>query len=193
MRSFVRWSMMALVVAAVAIGASLSAQNPPKPQPPAVTSPTQAAGGTRIAFVNANALLKGMPGFAQAESTWNKEAETADGEARKLQAAFDSSVAQFQQSQAMMTPSNRSAKEKQLQAQQDSTQAKINSIRARIEKRQNELLSPMQERLRAVIDGIRAEGNYWMIIDIGTSASIVSYDKTLDITVRVAQRLASSN
>jgi outer membrane protein len=192
MRSFVRWSVMALAVGATVGASGLAAQNPPRSQP-ATPAPTQ-AGGVRIAFVNASALLRGMPGYAQAESLFTKEAQSADGEMRKLQVGFDSAVAQYQQSQAMMTPSNRTAREKQLQAQQDTVQAKINQIRGRVEQKERELLSPLQDRLRAVIEGIRAEGNYALIIDIGSqvSANIVTYDKSLDITVRVAQRLAAA-
>jgi outer membrane protein len=95
----------------------------------------------------------------------------------------------------MMTPSNRTAKEKQLQAQQDTIQTKINQIRGRVDARERELMTPMQDRLRAVIEGIRAEQNFALVIDIGSqaSANIVSYDKSLDITVTVAKRLAASN
>lgn len=202
MRSFVRWTILApaaaLFVGVSTLGGQTPPPPPPKPQPaaPSPATATNAAPGTfRIAFVNAPALLRGMPGYAKAESLWTKEAEGADAEMKKLQAGFDSAVAQYQQSQAMMTPSNRSAKEKQLQAQQDSIQTKVNQIRARVDAKERELLAPMQDRLKAVIEGIRAEANYSLIIDIGSQVSqnIVAYDKSLDITLRVAQRLASSN
>jgi len=199
MRSFVRWTMMAPAAALMAGASHLAAQTPPpppaKPQPAAVAPSSAPTGTFRIAFVNAPALLRGMPGYAKAESLWTKEAEGADAEMKKLQQQFDSAVAQYQQSQAMMTPSNRSAREKQLQAQQDSTQVKVNQIQARVQAKERELLAPMQDRLKAVIEGIRAEANYSLIIDIGSQVSqnIVAYDKSLDITLRVAQRLASSN
>jgi outer membrane protein len=191
MRSLVACGMMAL---ALPLGAShLAAQNPTRPA--ANAQPAPAGQPARVAFVNAGALLKGMPDFSKAESTWTKEAEVADAEVRKLQTVFDSAVAQYQQSQALLTPSTRSTKEKQLGAQQDSLQAKINQIQVKVQQRQGELLAPMQDRLRAIIEGIRAESNYSMIIDVGSqaSANIVAYDKSLDITVRVAQRLAASN
>jgi Skp family chaperone for outer membrane proteins len=169
--------------------AAAQASQPAKPQPAAPAT------GIKIGFVNAAALLKGMPGYVQAESTWTKEAEAANSEAQKLRAVFDTAVAQYQQSQAMMTPSNRTAKERQLQAQQDTLQGKLQQLSNRVAAKERELLQPLQERLRAIIDGIRAEGNYAVIIDIGSeaSANIISYDKSLDITVRVAQRLAQTN
>jgi len=151
-------------------------------------------GAVKIGLVNVQALLRGMPGFAQAESTYNKEFEAGQTEAQKLQAVFDSSVAQYQQSQAMMTPSNRTARERQLQAQRDTVVAKVQAIEARVAAKQRELLGPIQDRLRAVIDGVRAEGNYALIIDVTSeiAAGIIAYDKALDITLKVAARLAGS-
>lgn len=182
------WTLVALAVSM----SDLPAQDRPQTQPAAATS-NQAS---RIAFVNAQALLRGMPGYAQAESTYAKEAEAAQAEAEKIQATWDSTVAQFRQASAMMTPSNRTARERQLSAQADTVQGKLRAIEARINARERELISPMQDRLRAVIDGIRAEGNYAMIIDIASQfaqGALVAYDRTLDITLRVAQRLAGQS
>ena len=182
-----------LVVGLVAVVCvAVLAQNPQRP--PAANPQTQApaANGARIAFINAGALLKGMPGYQAAESSFAKEGEAAQKEAQRVRAPFDSAVATYQASQAMMTPSNRTAREKQLAAQQDSVQARLQAIQNRLAGKERELLQPMQERLKSIIDGIRAEGNYAMIIDLGSEAStnIISYDKALDITLRVAQRLA---
>jgi outer membrane protein len=155
-----------------------------------------AAGAGRVAFVNARALLTGMTGYAKAESTYTKELQTAQSEAQKLQAVLDSAVSTYQQSQAMMSPSARTAREKVLAAQRDSLEGKLQALQEKVGARERELLEPMQRRLTAIIDGIRAEGNYAMVIDLGNPAVtqlIVSYDKALDITDRVARRLLQSN
>ncbi|NOT08194.1 MAG: OmpH family outer membrane protein [Gemmatimonadales bacterium] len=154
------------------------------------------AGGLRIAFVNASALLRGMPGYAKAESTYTKEATAAQAEAQKIQAGIDSAIAQYQQSQAMLSPSARTAREKSLGAQRDSAEARLQTIQERLNGRERELISPMQQRLGAIIEGMRAEGNYALILDVGNpnfATFFVAYDKSLDITTRVAQRLLQSN
>jgi outer membrane protein len=152
--------------------------------------------GARIAFVNAGQILRQMPGYARAESLWTREARTAEQEAQKLRAPFDSAVAAFQQSSAMMTPTNRTAKERSLRAQSDTLQQRLQALEQRVDARERELLTPMQQRLSAVIEGIRAESNYWFVVDLGNQASaavIVSYDKALDITDRVLRRLQQSS
>lgn len=187
MRSVVRNVMLLMLPAALAGVTSARAQA----RPAAGAPPTPAS--LRIGFVNAQALLRGMPGFAQAESTYAKEAQSAQAEANRLQAAWDSTVAQYRQSQALMTPSNRTAREKQLQAQQDTLNGRLQTLDAKINAKERELLGPMQDRLRAVIDGIRAEGNYAMIIDLSSQSAswIAAYDKSLDLTLRVAERLTA--
>lgn len=192
--SFVRTGMLAMATLVIIGTAPLAAQTPQKPPAASPQQTAPAGAGPRIGFINVSALLKGMPGYQQAESTFAKDGEAAQAEAQKIRAVFDSAVATYQQSQAMMTPSNRTAREKQLQVQQDSVQAKLQAIQTRLANRERELLTPMQERLKAIIDGIRAEGNYVMIIDLASTASenIVSYDKSMDITLRVAQRLAQA-
>jgi Skp family chaperone for outer membrane proteins len=179
---------LGLGLALLSLGGSLAAQASPSSPPP------QAASG-RVAFIRANTILRSMPGYARAESTWTKEAEATQKEMQRMQAVWDSTLAAYRQSSAMMTPSARTAREKQLDAQGDSLNVKFQSLRDRIDARERELLTPMQTRLQAVIDGVRGELGLYMVIDLDnpSSANIISYDKTLDISDRVARRVMQSN
>lgn len=187
---------MNVVVRRLAIGlvlVSLSgAQSAAAQQTPAAAGTVPA--GARIAFVNARAILQAMPGYAKAESLWTKEYQTAQSEGQKLQSALDSAFATYQQAQPMLSPSQRTTRERVLGAQRDSLEGKLQALQDRVQSRQQDLLSPIQQRLTAVIDGVRAEGNYWMILDYtGQGTGIISYDKSLDISDRVARRLQQSN
>jgi Skp family chaperone for outer membrane proteins len=135
-----------------------------------------------------------MPGYAKAESLWTKEYQAAQQEGQKLQATLDSAIATYQQAQAMLSPSQRTTRERVLGAQRDSLEGKLQALQEKVQSRQQELMAPMQQRLTAVIDGMRAEGNYWLILDYtGQGSGIISYDKSLDISDRVARRLLQSN
>ena len=95
----------------------------------------------------------------------------------------------------MLSASAKAAREKTLKAQGDSLQAKLSAIQDRVNAKERELLTPMQTRLQAIIDGIRAEGNFAAVIDLDNpaSANIISYDRALDITDRVLRRLLQSD
>lgn len=178
---------LGLGLALLTLAGPLGAQGVPSSPPGQATS--------RVAFIRATQILRSMPGYAKAESTWTREAASAQKEMERMRAAWDSTLAAYRQSSAMLTPTARTAREKQLQAQSDSLDAKTQTLRERIDARERELLTPMQTRLQAVIDGIRSELGLIMVIDLDnpSSANIIAYDKTLDISARVAQRVTQSN
>lgn len=154
----------------------------------------QTTSPTKIGFVNARAVLAGMPGYAQAESLFVKERDRAQAELASLRQVFDSAVAEFEQQQAILSPSSRAAKRQELEQQQQRLEQRTQQLSEEMERKQTELLDPMQRRLTAVIDGLRAEGNYAFIFDMGTlGPAIISADQTLDITSRVIERLRQSN
>jgi Skp family chaperone for outer membrane proteins len=149
----------------------------------------------RIAFVNARAALASMPGYAKAESTYVKEGEAAQsGDAKaadrpRLRRSPTSSSSR-RCSPRPTAPTRR----KELETKNEQLQTRAREIQQRMGQRERELLQPMQERLSAIIDGIRAESNYTMIIDLGAQGlGIVTYDKSLDITQRVVARLRQTN
>lgn len=150
-----------------------------------------APAGARIGYVNVGAALRAMPGWAEAESTYTREFEAVQEELRGLQVALDSSAQAFQQQSAMLSPTLRTQRQRELQEQDERFQARVQELQQRMARREQELLDPMQDRLTAIIDGLRAEGNFAVIFDIGAQASglIVSIDRSLDITPRVMQRL----
>lgn len=186
MKVVVRRLAIGLMLVSMAGAQSATAQQPQNP--PATVA------GARIAFVNARAVLQAMPGYQKAESLWTREYESAQIEGRKLQATMDSALANYQQAQPMLAPSQRTTRERVLTAQRDSLEGKLQALQDKVQNRQQELIAPMQQRLTAVIDGIRAEGNYWLILDYtGQGSGIISYDKSLDISDRVARRLQQSN
>lgn len=181
-----------LGLALITLGASsAAAQAGGAPSP----APQSGAGTLRIGFIRARSVLRQMPGYVKAESTWTKEAENVQAEIQRMQQAWDSTLRAFQQASAMMTPSARTARQTTLQAQGDSLEQKSQALRERIDARERELLTPMQTKLQGVIDAIRSEGNFVMVIDLDnpSSANIISYDKSLDISDRVARRVLQSN
>ncbi len=149
---------------------------------------------TRIGFVNVGVALRAMPGWAQAESLFVRERTAAGQELQTMQAALDSAGQAFTQQSPMLSPTNRTARQRELQQQEERLRTRYEEIQQAMGTREQELLSPMQERLTAIIEGLRAELSYGVIFDIGSQASsmVVSLDRSLDITARVLQRIAQA-
>lgn len=150
----------------------------------------QQTGAQKIAFINSQLILKQAPGFAAAESTFNREVEGFRTEATRLQGTLDSAAAAFNRDAVLLSPSAREAKRKDLETQQTALESRMTELRDRSIAREKELLDPITSRVQTVIDGVRAEGNYAMIFDLAVLGSgVVSADKSLDLTDTVIRRL----
>lgn len=176
-----RWALPALAVLLIA---GLAAAQRPGGEA------GQLQGGMRVAFVNSQLVLQQMPGYAVAESTYNKELEGFQNEMQRLRQQFDSTMAAYQQSSVALSPAQRQAREATLRQQQQQLEQRSNQLRQRADERQRELVSPLEQRVKAVIEGLRAERNIAMIFDVAApGGGIIAADQTLDLTGTVVQRL----
>lgn len=144
----------------------------------------------RLAFVNSQSILQQMPGYAAAESTYTKELEGFQNEMLRMRQQFDSTVQAYQQSSVGLTSAQRQAKEADLRRQQQQLEQRSNDLRQRADQRQTELMKPLEDRVKAVIEGLRAERNIGLVFDIAApGGGIVAADQALDLTTVVIQRL----
>ena len=192
----VRGFWIGLVAAMAAVAAPLAAQQKPaaKPsQPKPAADAADAAGATRIGFVNIQAILKSTPGYAKAESTFAKELDGYRSEVQKLQAGLDSAAQDFEAQSAVLSPTQRTQRRKDLEGQQEKLQQRTQELQQKAASRERELLDPIQARVNSVIEGIRAAGNYAIIFDVSAPGNgVVTGDKSLDLTQRVLQQLQAA-
>jgi outer membrane protein len=159
-----------------------------------VAAAQQQSGGSRVAYVNTQAILKQTPGYAAAESTFTREIEAYRTEVQKLQASLDSAASDFEQKSVMLSPTQREAKRKELTGQQQKLEQRTQELQQKAASRERELLNPIQSKVNSVIEGVRAAGNYALIFDVSApNSGIVTADKSLDLTQRVIQQLKSGS
>ncbi|MDQ2669191.1 MAG: OmpH family outer membrane protein [Gemmatimonadota bacterium] len=152
----------------------------------------QGNGAGKIGYINSREILRQTPGYPAAESTFSRELEGFRAEVVKLQSTLDSAATAFEQNSVMLSPTQRDARRKELEAKQTELEQRTQALQQQAATRERELLEPIQQRINTVIDGIRAEGNYAVIFDLAApGATIVSIDKSLDLTARVVERLKS--
>lgn len=153
----------------------------------------QSSAPLRIAFINSREIMQRTPGYAVAESTYLKEVESFRVEVQKLQQQLDSAVQAFDQQSIALSPAARQTKQRELQAMQQRMEQRTNELQDRARQREQELLSPIQARVQSVIQGLRAELNYAMILDADAAGGLIAAaDPALNITARVLQRLTQS-
>jgi len=176
MRSIVRATAFALVLPITAVVAQA-------PQP----------GQGKIVFVNTQALMEAAPGRAAAESLLSKEGQGYQVQLQKLQDSLNTMLSNYQKAEPTLSAAAKDTRQKALQALETELQTKNQQFQQQFDARKNEVMAPITDLVKKVLDDIREEGGYAMILmnDPGQSI-IVSADKNLDITDRAVSRLRAS-
>jgi outer membrane protein len=160
----------------------------------AASAGAQAAppGPLKIVYINGRQILQQTPGYAAAESLFNKDVEGYRVEVQRLEAQLDSAGRALEMEAIALSPAAKAAKQKQLETMQQHIVQRQNELQQKAQQREAELLQPIQARVNAVL-GMRAEGNYAFILDAEAPGSaLVAADPSLDITNQVLARLKHS-
>jgi outer membrane protein len=178
-----RWALPALTMALI-IGLAAAAK-------PGERQQSQQA-NVRVAYVNSQIILQQLPGYTQAESTYNKELAGFQTEIKRMSDQLDSTIADYQQRAIALSTAEKKTKEDQIRQMQQSVEQRSNELRQRAQSRERELVQPLEDRVKAVIDGLRAERNIGIVFDAASpGGGIISADQSLDLTPVVVQRLKS--
>lgn len=152
--------------------------------------PSAAGNPLKIAIINSREILQRTPGYARAESLYLKEVDGFRIEVTKLQQQLDSAVQALDQQSIALSPAARQTKQRELQAMQQRMEQRTTELQERARQREQELLQPIQARVNSIIQGIRAELNYSLILDADASGGLIAAaDPAMNITARVLQRL----
>ena len=177
MRSFSRTACATLAVLTLIFGFSRSTQ-----------AQQSAPTAFRMAFVNTNVLLDNAPGKTQAESTYARETRAYGDQLKKMSDSLNAMFTSYQKQEPTLTATQKETRQKGLRDLQQQLQEKQQQLTQQAQQRQNELMAPIMEQVKKVLDDIRTEDGYSMIMT-GDPQLILSYDKNLDITDRVVARL----
>jgi len=179
MKRIVMWGGFALVLGLVATAVPVVAQQGAQPAVP-----------TKVAYVNTREILRQTPGYAQAESLYNKEFESYQAEVQRLRLSLDSAAGDFERRSQMLNATQRKSEQQALQERDKKAGQRVQELQQKMGQRERELLEPIQSRINSVIEGVRAAGGYAIIFDISAPSSpIVTADRALDLTDKVIQQL----
>src|SRR5215218_1616332 len=153
-----------------------------------VSLPAQAQ-GVKVAYVQTSVLLEQAPGRADAEAQFEKETGTYRDQIKRMSDSLNAMVSSFEQRQASLAAAAREAQAKNISAKQQEYQRRTQELEQKAQGRQNELVQPILDKIKAAIEDVRVEGGYAMIFNADQGSPIVAVDKSLNVTDRVLTRL----
>ncbi len=145
----------------------------------------------KIAYLNSQEVLNAAPGAAEAQATFDREMEGFQAEIQQFEEELRRMEEQYQQQQLTLSPEAKANRERELQSRIQQYQQRGQALQEQAARRRAELVQPVMDHITEVIEQLRAEQNYALILDV-SAGSIVSADPALDITQEVIRRLQAS-
>lgn len=149
------------------------------------------AAGTPVVYVRGQVLLQQAPGAAEAARTFERELAEMRTELQRSAAAVDSMLQDYQRQEVLLSPQAKETKQQEIFQRRNQLQTRQQEMDGQAQQRQQELLGPILERVGTVIEEIRAQNRYSLVLD-ASKEGLVAADTTLDITDIVLSRLGAA-
>lgn len=141
-----------------------------------------------IAYVRSRRLLEETPGSKEASATLQREQNKYRADLALAEDSLTKMLTDYQQKLSMMSAAAKKAQEDAIRARRQSLESRAGQADQLMQKRQQELLKPIMDRINKALEDFRKENRYALILDADNGA-IVAADSTLDVTTRILAKL----
>ena len=146
------------------------------------------AQGLKIGYINSQQILASSSEATDAQKKFDTEMQSYQAEVQQLENELNGLQQQYQQQQLTLSPEAKANREQQIQQKVQQYQQRTQELQQQADQRRQELIQPVMDKITAIIETMRQEGNYSLILDLA-AGSIIAADTTLDLTQNVIQRL----
>lgn len=148
-----------------------------------------AAQAQKFAFVNTNQIVAQAPEASRARQSLESELQGYRQELERLEAELDSLQTNYERQQSSLSADARQQRQQELQQKFVAYQQRAAELQQTVQRREQELLGPVMQKIAGVIEEVRKEGGYTMIFDASAGSVIVAADPSLNVTDQVLAKL----
>jgi outer membrane protein len=149
-----------------------------------------AAPAIKLAYIRSQDIFAQAPGRAEAESQFNSFVETARAQEKTMGDSINVMLGDYAKAEATLAADVKQTRQQAIRDKQAQFQQRQQALEQQVQQKQGELVQPILERINKIINDLRAENGYAMVLDAqANGGSVVAADKNLDITDQVIARL----
>lgn len=144
----------------------------------------------KLGHINSQEVLSLMPERVVIEKTISDLQSQWEKELVKMREEYYAKIKEFQDKQATMPESIKTARQSEIAEIEQRITTFNQTASADLQKKQQELFTPVVEKVKKAINEVGAENNYLYIFDLSTQGIIYQSPKSNDITALVKKKLA---
>ena len=141
----------------------------------------------KFGYFNSGDFIQSMPEIEQMNKTLNDEASKVESQVVALRQDFEKQVADYQKSAQNLSAEQRSAKEAELSEVNQRIQTFIETSRTELQKKQQELVAPILQKVRKAVEQVGANNGFLYIFE--QDAALFNGAKCVDVTPLVKKEL----
>lgn len=149
----------------------------------------QTSAAQKIAYVDSRKILEAAPGSPKADSAFKIELASFQAEVKKMQDTFQKKVEDFNKVKPTLAAAEVDKRTQALGVMQNEYSQKTQELEQQADQRRGELMQPVIDQIKLVLEDVRVEQGLALIFDVSSSSGIVASDKNLDISDRVIAKL----
>ncbi|NJD20011.1 MAG: OmpH family outer membrane protein [Gemmatimonadetes bacterium] len=157
----------------------------------ALAAGTAEAQTLKIGYINSQEILDKAPGAKEAQQAYERDMQGFTTEAQQLQDEQQRMQQQLAQQELTLSPEAKRNRQQQIQQKAQEAQPRMAEMDQIAARRRAELVQPVMDKITAVIEKMREEGSYSLILDVA-AGSIIAADPALDLTAEVLRRLETA-
>ncbi|MGN7821908.1 OmpH family outer membrane protein [Chitinophaga varians] len=129
---------------------------------------------SKVAHINAQALVGSMPEAKKAETDLQTYAQSLEAEGKTMVDEYTKKVKEFDDKAASMTENMKEIKGREIQDAQKRIQDYRERAEQQVQQKQQELLKPIYDKARKAIEDVAKEKGYGYVIDSSAGLLLVS-------------------
>jgi len=145
----------------------------------------------QIVYYNSDLVLENNIELQEAEATLTNEIQQWELEIEDIETEIETLTSEYEQRKLTLLPSGQREAEEaiaQLEQERDNKIQEIYGEKGKVINRNNELIQPVMNKLRTVIELVAIENNYSIVLD--ASMGVIGYAKSkLDITDTIIEEM----
>jgi outer membrane protein len=130
----------------------------------------------KFGHINSTQLLSMMPDTKMADSSLQKFGQSLDGQLKTMTAEYQGKITDFKSKESSMADPVRESKMKEISDLEQRIQDFQESAQTSMQKKKEELYSPIIKKAEAAINGIAKEKGYSYIFDTSVGAVLFAQD-----------------
>lgn len=143
----------------------------------------------KLGHVNSQEIITLMPERAQIEKKIDELQTQWENELVKMREEYSAKIKEYQDKQATMPESIKQARISEITEMEQRIGTFQQQAYSDLQKKQQELIAPIIEKVKKAINEVGAENNFTYIFDAGTQVILYQSPKSNDITALVKKKL----